>query len=80
MENIIKTNNEEDKIQKNDNNENKEISKILNNIQENINEEEKLKEEFKHNKEIDFNKNNSILINDIFKSNNFQTSFPLLFK
>ena len=80
MENIIKTNNEEDKIQKNENNENKEISKILNNIQENINEEEKLKEEFKHNKEIDFNKNNSILINDIFKSNNFQTSFPLLFK
>ena len=75
MENKNKTNSEDDKLQKNENNQSKKISTTLSNIHEEFNKKEKLKDENKSNNDI----NN--LISNNYKPNYLQSSsFPLLFK
>ena len=73
MENNFNISSENDKIDRNENNKNYELSKISKTIQENDNKKEKL---------IDNNKtDNSIINNDFYESNNnSETSFPLLFQ
>ena len=82
MENIIKTNPDMKEKQKSENNENKDSIKTYNNIEDDINkrEKERSNENYKINNQINFPSNNSTSNNLLYKSNNSQTSFPLLFK
>ena len=82
MENSIKIKSNIEENQKNENNENKESIKIYNNIEDTTNKKEKeiLNENNKLINQINLPSNNSTSKNSLYKSNNSQTSFPLLFK
>ena len=67
MESNTKTNSELDKIEKNENNKQENLLKISNSNQEDYNKKEKSGDDLISN-------------NFIYKSNNSQSSFPLLFK
>ena len=82
MENIIKTKSVLEENQKIENNENKDSIKTYNNFEDDTNKKEKEKsnENYKINNQINLPSNNSTSNNFLYKSNNSQTSFPLLFK
>ena len=75
MENINKINSEDDKLAKNENDQNKNNSKTSYNNQEDSNKIEKIKDNHRSNNEINIRSNNFN-----YKPNHSQTSFPLLFK
>ena len=80
MENIKITKSDLEENQKSENNENKDIIKTFNNYEDDNNKKEKDKsnDNYKLNNKINLPSNSSN--NLLFKSNNPQTSFPLLFK
>ena len=80
MKNLIKTNSEIEENQKNEINQVKDPIKISNHIQEEVYNIEKSKDKYNQSNKINFLSNNSNDKNILFKSNNSQTSFPLLFK
>ena len=80
MENIKITKSDMGENQKSENNENKDSIKTLNNNEDDNNkkDKDKLNDNYKLNNKINLPSNSSN--NLLFKSNNPQTSFPLLFK
>ena len=82
MENIKITSSDIEENQKSENNENKDSIKSYNNFEDDTNKKEKGKtnENYKLNNQINLPSNNSTSNNFLYKSNNSQTSFPLLFK